>query len=868
MGNKSETKREKTIEQKQKDLFKDTIATVIITSIFIWIIGLAMCAFIQDHTMVTGDTSYGWLEKDARTGKPIILKDNNGYARGLEIGEIISGSLSSLVKNPFFIFPISGSVYVKNIVYVLSIWALIELMIFVYYQYSKIRIHHNINTIKGSAHWADIKELVEKFADFDGKKYKECYSNVILSENFQMSLNASKHYHALNTLILGATGSGKSRYFLKPNLLQMNASYVITDPSGGILQENGETLRRFGYNVKVFDLVQMGNCDTYNPLKYCKKESDIKKVVQAFIKNTDPTGGKGGGNKDPFWDDAMNAFMCACIAFLTTCPEGSDIPYAKIPEVTGGSCYEACFSNLCELTRMANKKYEIDCGIKLGDNVRLGDGKNNTANASELAAIFENLRMYEAKRQDTTPDLMNKPYCLREWENFRIAPEKTSTTILMTTAVRLDPFNIEQVRKLTESDTLDLTNFGNQRDVLFVITPTNDRTFNYLVNFLYTQLFDILYQNGETKSAGSFDLKLPNGELVHHFPKALANGDINNVKPLVKNYTNVKVERVEGKGNLTGHKTVKKKKYFGLFGKIVKKKVNCKFDDGWFDIISNETGEIVSRRPTKSLAEEYVKMLQEAKLIPGNGKSVPTHVRFLLDEFPNLGEIPEFKEKLATMRKYEISCTVICQSITQLKGMYPDDYEVIDANCPQKIFLGGDENSNNEYLSKKLGTATVKSMSNNLDNKKASSGYQVDAKELMKSDELGRIPFSDEIVLIYGENPIYDKKYDYPAHKNYKYTHDYACDIDLHEAVVFDRSKYHNINTGPSIYKFEVVEAIPVISHLTSMNQICAILRTNDYNKAEDIAINGAVSLEDELSEPSGTYKRESLESTSEAFAV
>lgn len=862
-----ENKREKTIEQKQKDLFRDTIATVIMTTVFIWIIGLAMCAFVQDHTMIAGDTSYGWLELDKRTGKPAILTNDKGYPRGLQLNEIISGTVSAFVHNPFFMFPVSGSIYVKNLVYVFAIWCLIELMIFVYYQYSKIRVHHNINTIKGSAHWTDIKELVNKFADFDGKDYKTCYSNVILSENFQMSLNASKHYHALNTLILGATGSGKSRYFLKPNLLQMNASYVITDPSGGILQENGETLRRFGYNVKVFDLVQMGNCDTYNPLKYCKKESDIKKVVQAFIKNTDSTGGKGGGNKDPFWDDAMNAFMCACIAFLTTCPEGSDIPYAKIEEVTGGNCYEACFANLCELTRMANKKYEPGCGIALGDGVRLGDGKNNTANASELAAIFENLRMYEAKRQDCDPDVMKKPYCLREWENFRIAPEKTSTTILMTTAVRLDPFNIEQVRNLTSSDTLDLTNFGNQRDVLFVITPTNDRTFNYLVNFLYTQLFDILYQNGETKSAGSFDLKLPNGELVHHFPKALANGDIHKVEPLVNVYKDVEIKRVDGNGILHGKKTVKRKKYFGLFGKTIKTTVDFKLDDGWYEIVSKETGELITRRPTEHLAKEYVNMLQKARLVPGNGKSVPTHVRFLLDEFPNLGEIPEFKEKLATMRKYEISCTVICQSITQLKGMYPDDYEVIDANCPQKIFLGGDENSNNEYLSKKLGTATVKSMSNNLDNKKASSGYQVDGKELMKADELGRIPFSDEIVLIYGENPIYDKKYDYPAHKNYKYTHDYACDIGLHEAIVFDRSKYHKIDNGPAIYKFAKQEAIPIIQHF-SKDIFCAIMMNSDISKAEKTAIDGAIELERELSEPSSTYKRESLESTSEAFAV
>jgi type IV secretory pathway TraG/TraD family ATPase VirD4 len=125
------------------------------------------------------------------------------------------------------------------------------------------------------------------------------------------------------------------------------------------------------------------------------------------------------------------------------------------------------------------------------------------------------------------------------------------------------------------------------------------------------------------------------------------------------------------------------------------------------------------------LAESYVAAAKEAKTIPGNGKSVPTHVRFLMDEFPNLGEIPEFKEKLATMRKYEISCTVICQTITQLKGMYEKDYEVVDANCPQKVFLGGDENSNNEYLSKKIGTGTVKGWNDSVDSKKVNMSYNV-----------------------------------------------------------------------------------------------------------------------------------------------
>lgn len=787
--------KEQTIKQKEKNLSQSTLLGGILLSIFLAYAMLMVQAYMYDNPRA------GW-------------------------GEAISGAMGKLASDPLYFWPITYDISAT-----LGAVTIALLFTFLGYTYNKLRIHHDVNTLKGSAKWAELNELVEKYADFDGKHYKIAYNNAILSENFQMSINQGKHFHALNTLILGATGSGKSRYYLKPNLLQMNCSYVITDPSGGILQETGEALRRFGYKVRVFDLVQMGNCDTYNPLKYCHKESDIKKVVQAFIKNTNPDGGKGGGSKDPFWDDSMNAFMCADIAFLTTCPEGYDVPYAQIPEITGGVIYEPCFANLCELTRMANKKWDISSGIKPLPGVKLGDGKNNTANASELAMIFENLRAWECQRQECDPEEMTKPYCLREWENFRIAPEKTSTTILMTTAVRLDPFNIEQVRNLTSTDSLDLDNFGNSRDVLFVITPTNDRTYNFLVSFLYTQLFDILYQNGETKSAGSMDLKLPNGELVRHFSKEEV--DTGTYQAEIENIKDASIKRVEGGGILTGKKTVKKKTLFGT----KKTKVSVKFDDGWYDILA-KNGELISRRPTKALAEEYIRELKNAKTIPGNGKSVPTHVRFLLDEFPNLGEIPEFKEKLATMRKYEISCTVICQSITQLKGMYPDDYEVVDANCPQTIFLGGDENSNNEYISKKIGMATLKGWNNSVDNKKVNMSYNIEQRELMRPEDLGRIPFSDEIVLVYGEDPIYDKKYDYPAHKNYKFTHDYACDLGLHSASVYDRSGYKNETLGLLVHKAEVPTAIPSVERLDTPAKFAAKIKTLLGTNDEAIATN------------------------------
>lgn len=798
-------KKEKTIKEKEKDLFRSTISSGIFVSLFLTYVLLTYEKYSQSKMAVHKDMS-----------------------------EVISGAMSMVTKNPLYCFPVNYSV---NLTF--TVVLLVDLFMFVGYMYNKNRVHHDINTLKGSSTWANIEEITRKYAEFEdavkskfqkfidkltGKKdnsYKTAYNNAICSEHFYTSMNTRKHFHALNVLIIGATGSGKSRYYLKPNMLQMNTSYVVTDPKGEILEALGETLRRFGYNVRVFDIMKLSNCNTYNPLKYCRQESDIKKIAQAFIKNTDPSGGKGGGNKDPFWDDSMNAFMCACIGFLVTCPEGSDVPYAQISDITSGLVYEPCFANLCEFTRMANKPNNKETGVKPYGNSKVGDGKNNTANASELAQIFENLRTWELERQqkideDITLDTMQKPYCLREWENFRIAPEKTSTTILMTTAVRLDPFNIEQVRNLTSSDNIDLNSFGKGKDALFLIIPPTDKTYNFLVAFLYTQLFDILYYLGSNLVPGSKNLKMANGELVKFFSKEEVEKGVDDKVKAIKN---AKYEYVKANGKQT-------RKIKGKKGKIT----SVTIDDGWYDIIDSD-GELISRRPTEELAKKYVSDLKSAELENGRAPAIPCHVRFLMDEFPNIGEVPEFKEKLATMRGYEISATVICQSITQLKGMYPDDYEVIDGNCPFVIFLGGDENSNNEYLSKKIGSATVKGMNDSVDSKKINMSYNVEERQLLKAEEFGRMDYSQEVVFVYGEQPIMDDKFDYPAHRNYKYTYDYACDCGFANAVKYDRSKYELESAGVLVHKSEDAQAIPNVQPFT-IDAFKNAMRTGDLATA------------------------------------
>lgn len=713
-----------------------------------------------------------------------------------DAAETISSLSGVLLSNPMYFITVKG----YSILPALGVSSLVVLFVYMGYAYGKLRVHSNVDTLKGRSYWESAKKLTQKYAEMIEQKgffpwskkmdAEHAVNNAIMSKGFYVDLNTKRHFHALNTLVLGVSGSGKTRFWLKPNLLQMNSSFAITDPKGEILESCGELLRRNGYDVKVFDIVEQKNCNTYNPLKYCKRESDIKKVVQAFMKNTDSSGGKGGGNKDPFWDDSMSAFLCACIGFLVSKPEGSNDPYAQIEEVTGGTCYRACFANLCELTRMANRKWSPQCGIKLMEGVSLGDGKNNTANASELAAVFENLRAYEAKIQGCDIDEIEKPYCLREWENFRIAPEKTSTTILMTTAVRLDPFNIEQIRELTSDDNINLDEFATRKTALFLIMPATDRTYNFLLSFLYTQLFDTLYQFGEKKIDGSKTFKLKDGELVKWFSKEdVAEGHI---EEEINKIRNAHIEKEVINGEVKG-------KYKGK---------DVHFDDSVFNIVT-EDGTLITRRATKALAEKYIKDLQDAELKNGRVPALPTHFRFLIDEFPNIGEIPEFKEKLATMRGYEISATVICQTITQLKGMYPDDYEVIDANCPFVIFLGGDENSNNEYLAKKLGNTTSAGVSNSIDKQKVNTSYQRDQQALMNQEDIGRIPYSNMMVFTYGEQPLYDEKPDVVDHKNFKLSREYFADSGMN-AMYFERNKF-KIEQISLTYKGSEIMALPNI---------------------------------------------------------
>ena len=758
--------RELSIFEKKRRLNKETLITGIVVSLIVFYLGMA---FEKTDTMVRGT----FLEK-------------------------ISEMTTQMSANPFFIFPIDYSTGLSWMLVIIVVMA-----ITIHYSYAYVRINSGDES-KGKTFWADPIAITRKYADkiivkgklFSKTRYDVAYNNVINSQNVYESLDTRQHFHALNTFIIGITGSGKTRYVLKPNILQMNSAFVCCDPKGSTASALGEPLRRFGYNVKIFDIFTKKNSNTYNPLKYCYREDDVRKLAMTFARTTDPSNGKATG-KDQFWDDAMTMLMCGQISLLQLIPEGLDKPYGQMPEIMGEQIMAPCLSNIAELTRIANKKWSPSCGIPLLPGVKLGDGKNNTANASRLSAIFENIRAFEAERQDCDPEEIQKPYCLQCWEEFCLAPEKTSTTVLMTAATKLNVFDIKEVRELTDTDTLDLDKFGTQRDALFLIIPPQDKTYNFLTAFLYAQLFDILYRKCNENLAGTSDVYINDNEFVKHFSAedVILEKDKNFMQAIEEG--KVTTEKVDVSGVHTFKK--KRKKYV--------------VDDSYYEIKVN--GEYVTRRPDQALANKFVADLKNASLKSGSRvgfSPLPIHFRFLQDEFPNTGQIDGYQEILSTVREYNISCTIICQTITQLKGMYQDTYEVVDGNCPQVIFLGGDENSTGEYLSKKMGNTTKSTASNSInDGERVNKSFNVDGGELMRPEEFGRIDPLEEIVFIFGEMPIRDRKYNYPAHPNYKYTYDYIQDFDKNSDVYsFDRTVLGPIESAAKL-KVRKPRAIPTI---------------------------------------------------------
>ena len=460
----------------------------------------------------------------------------------------------------------------------------------------------------GSARWGTPKDI-EPYMD------KENFENNILltqTERLQMNGRPSspKYARNKNVLIIGGSGSGKTRFFVKPNLMQMHSSYVVTDPKGTVLLEVGKMLQSNGYRIKVLNTINFTKSCHYNPFSYIRSEKDILKLVNTIIVNTK---GEGAQATEDFWVKAEKLYYQALIAYI----------WYEAPEE------EQNFSMLIDLID-ASEAREDDEEFK---------------NAVDL--LFE-----ELEKEDPTH------FAVRQYKKYKLAAGKTAKSILISCGARLAPFDIRELRELTSYDELELDTLGEIKTAMFVIISDTDATFNFLVSIMYAQLFNLLCD---------------------------------------------------------------------------------KADDVY-------------------------------------GGRLPIHVRCLLDEFANIGQIPSFEKLIATIRSREISASIILQSKSQLKAIYKDNADTIEGNCDTTLFLGGKEKTTLKEMAEILGKETI-DLYNTSDTRGTSQSYglnyQKTGKELMSQDEIAVMDGGKCIMQVRGVRPFFSDKFDITKHKQYKNLSDY-----------------------------------------------------------------------------------------------
>lgn len=566
-------------------------------------------------------------------------------------------------------------------------------LFFLFYQYYDYVRHARDPKPKGEAKWEEnMKTYNEKYVDT-----KNPFNNIILTQNVKLSMNSFQTKRNCNVLVVGGSGSGKTRFMIKPNIMQANCSFVITDPKGEILQSEGEMLRQNGYKIKVFNLVDMIHSNSYNPFNYIRDDNGVLMMINCLIKNTN-NGQKGGG--DPFWEKSETALLQALVFYL--------MKKKGIPD----DCKN--FTNVMRLLRAA----EIN--------------EDDPNSSSPLDQLFQTL---EAEDPNSI--------AVRQYQTFKMGAGKTLKSILISCGVRLTTFNLESIEHLTMSDDLDLKSMGDEKTALFVIIPAADDTYNFLVSMMYSQLFETLYYRAENECPYEYYIK--NGSDVLAIARKNPKGD---------SYTKNDAEKL-----------------LSALKRAVPKKKRIKGSDKEKYII--KVGSFVKEFDSKELYEKYKSQLEKAEIIKGSIR-LPYPVRFLLDEFANIGTIPDFTKKLATMRQYEISCTIILQNLAQIKTMYKDDWESIVGNCDSFLFLGGQEFSTLEYISKLLGKTTVTSRSRSMAVGKGggNQSYGNEGKDLMSTDQMATMPKDECICIINGMHPFYGKKYDITKHPNFDKTGD------------------------------------------------------------------------------------------------
>ena len=546
------------------------------------------------------------------------------------------------------------------------------------------------------AHFMTLSELKAyniKMTDPIGKVSSNGPMNMIFSEDIKLSMEGFETKRNCNIIAIGGSGAGKSRFFAAPNILQCNTNFVITDPSGELLRDYGKFLEDFGYNVKVFNLTDISHSHRYNPLKYIREEKDVFLLINTLIKNTTPPEKNGG---DAFWEKTEKLLLQAIILYLWhTCP----------PE-------EQTFAKVVDLVNEA----EVD--------------ENDASTQSELDKKFERLRI-----EDPTN------LAVKQYTAFKKAAGKTLKSIIISVVARVESFMLNDLQYLTNDDDFDFETFADSKQAIFVVIPTAEDTFNFIVSLLYSQLFTSLYNYVELKVENGWMVKIDKLNIVKVFQAEKNNSD------------------------------EAKKKAEALVAEIKAgvKAVHNKEKDLYY--LYTKKGTLLGWRGTKEMIKEYADSLKNVH-VEKCKRRCPYHVRFMLDEFANIGQLPQFDQKLATIRKYEISCSIILQAISQLKAMYDKTWNTIMGNCDTKIFLGSDDSETMEWLIKMLGKK-LKNVQNSSQSygKSGSSSTSINGQstELISIDQLSLMEDTECLVRIRGERPYFGKKYDLLKHPNYSY---------------------------------------------------------------------------------------------------
>jgi type IV secretion system protein VirD4 len=512
-------------------------------------------------------------------------------------------------KNPVRIYLNSG-----NIKELLLIQAFLFIIIFslVYFEVDKKNRYHKKE--KGSAEFADKKNRKEY-------KLNNQEGNIILSDSEYLPLNMRKIFRNTNVLINGGSGTGKSRYIVKPNLMQCNCSYIVTDPKGELYRDCANMLEKNGYQVKILNLKNPLYSDGYNPFKYMKGGTDIEVLAESIIKNT--IGDKRQG--DPFWESSSKALLTALLFYVN--------------DLDG---YEKNLPKVFDLV-VKGKVAEED-------------------EQTELDKEFSDL-----KEENT-----NHP-ALRYYDIFLLAPKRTRNSILISLATQLSFLGSKEMRNILLKDTMDLKNHHKKR-ALFVITPDSHGAYDTLAALFYTQMFQVLYEEADKQSDGKLK--------IHH--------------------------------------------------------------------------------------------------------------ELILDEFANIGKIPNFVKLVSTMRSRKISVMPIIQNLSQLKNLYNENMNTIIANCDSQVYLGGSDDKNAEKISKRLGKTTIKIKDSSTSNGRRSSltkSRKTAERLLMTTDEILRLDDEKEIVMIRGLKPFISDKFDIKRHENYKLISNKKYHTDYEKKYQKNRNK-------------------------------------------------------------------------------